>query len=466
MAEINRINNIYRQEQERLADFAEVERGLSQGEMTEQSDRCLSCAVPFCHGCGCPLDNVIPSFNYHVKHGDWLGAWEILRSTSNFPEFTARVCPALCEGACTSGLNSTPVMIRQIEKQIVETAFARNWVQPNRPSKRTNRSVAVIGAGPAGMAVADELNKAGHTVTVYESNAYPGGLLRYGIPDFKLNKSIITRRIKLMEEAGIHFICGAEIGKDISADYLLRHHDAVVVACGTPEARNLPIPGRELKNIHFALEFLQGQNRVVGGELTQVPINARGRHVVIIGGGDTGSDCVGTSLRQGAASVTQLEMLPQPPQDRSVSTPWPLWPYLLRTSSSQHEGGTRLWSIASKKFIGNTNGEVTSLEIANLEWDIAVNGSPLKFVEKSGSNRTIKADLVLLAMGFTGVPAQGLAADLGLSINERKQLQSAPERGIFVCGDAARGASLVVRAIADAKSLAAEVNSYLQNLRT
>ena len=351
---IERIAHVYRPAAERVRDFNEVEAPLTTQQLAEQSARCMGCGIPFCHGTGCPLGNLIPDFNEAVHKGDWKQAWDLLSSTSSFPEFTSRICPALCEGSCTEGLNLEPVMIRQIEKAIVETAFANGWVKPSVPAKRTGKKVIIAGAGPAGLAAAVLLNQAGHSVTVYEKNKFPGGLLRYGIPDFKLNKEIIERRMRILEESGIEFVLGTEIGTDVSAEYLRKRCDALLITCGTPVPRDLKIPGRELKGIHFALEFLQGQNRVNSGELPGLPVSAKGKRVLVIGGGDTGSDCVGTANRQGARSVTQIEIMPRPPEKRSESTPWPNWPYILRTSSSHEEGCVRRWDIKAGSSTGKT----------------------------------------------------------------------------------------------------------------
>ena len=457
----HRIDDIYRPAEQRRRDFREVERPLSCAELHEQAARCMGCGIPFCHGAGCPLGNVIPEFNAAACSGDWRGAWEILSSTSSFPEFTSRVCPALCEGSCTDGIDGEPVMVRQLEKAVVEAAFRNGFVKPPKPQSRSGKSVAVIGGGPAGLAAATALNLAGHTVTVYEKNAAPGGLLRYGIPDFKLSKKMIDRRIALMEEAGIRFECGTEVGRDISGGYLARRHDATVLTIGTPQARDLAVPGREASGIHFALEFLQGQNRVLGRECAALPVNAAGKRVVVIGGGDTGSDCVGTSVRQGAASILQIEIMPKPPETRSPSTPWPQWPYLLRTSSSHREGGERRWNLATKRFCVE-GGRVAGLEAVTVEWEFSPLGRPLTFRELPDSAEFIPADLVLLAMGFTGVAAEGVAAELGLAVDARGRVQPAPERGIFAAGDSASGASLVVRAIADGKRVAQAVDAYLK----
>ena len=456
-----RIQDIYRPVDQRRRDFDEVERALSFDELKGQAGRCMNCGIPFCHGAGCPLGNVIPEINAAVAAGNWEAAWNILSSTSFFPEFTSRVCPALCEGSCTDGIDGEPVMVRQLEKAVVEAAFRNGFVKPPKPQSRSGKSVAVIGGGPAGLAAATALNLVGHTVTVYEKNAAPGGLLRYGIPDFKLSKKMIDRRIALMEEAGIRFECGTEVGRDISGGYLARRHDATVLTIGTPQARDLAVPGREASGIHFALEFLQGQNRVLGRECAALPVNAAGKRVVVIGGGDTGSDCVGTSVRQGAASILQIEIMPKPPETRSPSTPWPQWPYLLRTSSSHREGGERRWNLATKRFCVE-GGRVAGLEAVTVEWEFSPLGRPLTFRELPDSAEFIPADLVLLAMGFTGVAAEGVAAELGLAVDARGRVQPVPERGIFAAGDSASGASLVVRAIADGKRVAQAVDAYLK----
>ncbi len=435
-----RIKEIYRPVSTRLQDYNEVERNLTATELKTQAQRCQDCGIPFCHGRGCPLENVIPEINAAVAADNWRLAWDILSSTNDFPEFTGRVCPALCEASCTQGINTDPVMIRQLEKAVVETAFERGYAQPFMPKGKTGFKVAVVGSGPAGLAVAQQLNRMGHEVTVYEKNAEAGGLLRYGIPDFKLEKSIVRRRIELMKRAGIHFECHTEIGKDVMLEYLRKRYDALVIAIGTPQPRDLDIPGRELPHVHFALDFLCGQNRVVSGELAEPPICAKDKRVVVIGGGDTGSDCVGTSLRQGAKAVVQLEIMPQPPENRSDSTPWPEWPYLLRTSSSHKEGVSRLWSIASKKFTGS------GVDYIKVEWTFSPEGKPLKFKEIVGSGGHIDADLILLAMGFVNTPPPGVSGD-----------------DVFVCGDAATGQSLVVRAMTHARQTAREVNEYLMS---
>jgi len=456
-----RIHDIYRPVGERRHDFAEVEAALDEAAVRDQMLRCHHCGIPFCHGAGCPLFNRIPDFNAAAAEGAWLEAYRILARTSYFPEFTSRICPALCEGSCCSGVNGEAVMIRQCEKKIIETAFASGWVRPFVPPRRNGRRIAVVGSGPSGLFAAEHLNRAGFAVTVFEANRKPGGLLRYGIPDFKLEKRLLDRRLAVMEQEGIVFTADTRIGKDVSARYLLRNFDALLLAIGTPAARDLAIPGRELAGIHFALEFLQGQNRVNGGELAAPPVSAAGKNVLIIGGGDTGSDCAGTAIRQGAASVRQIEIMPRPPEARSPSTPWPAWPWMLRTSSSHLEGCEREWNIASDRFIGDAAGRVAGVEVHEVVWEFSADGKPLKPAPKPGSDRTIPADLVLLAMGFTGVPETGAAAELELKRTPRGALIPEPGRRIYAAGDCANGASLVVRAMADARKVAERMTEEL-----
>ena len=444
-----RIHQLYRPIEERKHDFQEVERPFTEAEIRGQMERCHNCGIPFCHGAGCPLFNQIPDFNAAAASSDWKTAYGILSQTSYFPEFTCRVCPALCEGACCCGVDGEAVMVRQCEKMIIEKAFAAGLVAPVPPEKRNGRKIAVVGSGPSGLFTAEGLNRAGFSVTVFEANHRCGGLLRYGIPDFKLAKSVLDRRLAIMEQEGIVFTTDTRIGQDISARYLLRNFDAVVLAIGTPAARDLAIPGRELEGIHFALEFLQGQNRVNGGELASVPVSAAGKDVLIIGGGDTGSDCAGTAIRQGAKSVRQVEIMPQPPENRSASTPWPAWPWLLRTSSSHLEGCAREWNVASDRFIGK-NGKLTGVEVHEVVWEFSPDGKPLGSAAVPGSSRVIPADLILLAMGFTGVPRGGLIEELELELTARNGIIADPVRHIYAVGDCANGASLVVRAMADA----------------
>ena len=450
---MERIHDYYRPMEERKGDFKEVEKLFTLEDLKPQVERCQSCGLPFCHGSGCPLGNLVPDENRAVAAGDLKRAYELLSVNSDFPEFTARICPALCESCCVRQLDEESVMIRQSEKLIIETAFKNGWVVPHPPAAENGKRVAVIGAGPAGLSAAATLRRKGWHVTVYEKNANIGGLLRYGIPYFKLDKAIIDRRQKILEAEGIKFVTNTEVGKDVAADYMLKRYDAIVVAIGTPAARDLKIPGRELKGIHLALELLGNQNKAIGGEIPANPIDCKGKNVLVIGGGDTGSDCVGTAIRQGARKITQIEIMPRPPDMRSPSTPWPLWPYQLRTSSSHNEGCTRRWNLNSLRFLG-TDGAVTGVEVETVKWTFAPNGKPLTFASVPGTQEVIEADLVLLAMGFTGVQKDNpILAQLGLALTPRTALVSAPERNIFAVGDCATGASLVVRALAGGKSL-------------
>lgn len=450
---MERIHDIYRDKDKRRQDFNEVERQLPADDIRTQVSRCMNCGQPFCHAYGCPLGNLVPDQNRAVADGDDRRAYELLSQRSDFPEFTARVCPALCEASCVHQLDEESVMIRQSEKHIIETAFANGWVRPRPPASENGKSIAIVGAGPAGLSAAVTFRRKGYGVTVYERNQEIGGLLRYGIPCFKLNKSIIDRRRAILEAEGITFKTGITVGTDISASYLQRANDAVILAIGTPAARDLNIPGRELSGIHLALEFLSGQNRALTGELPKLPVSAAGKKVLVIGGGDTGSDCVGTAIRQGAKSVEQIEIMPKPPDTRSASTPWPLWPYQLRTSSSHKEGCQRRWNLNSLQFIGN-GGKVSGVEVETVEWAFTPTGKPTGFTSVPGTRETIEADLVLLAMGFTGVPkAHPIVEQLGLELTPRTAIISDPGKRIFAVGDCATGASLVVRAIADGKNL-------------
>ena len=438
--------------EERKNDWKEVECALSDEELKEQTSRCMNCGQPFCHAYGCPLGNLVPDQNRAVAQGDFKRAYDLLSAHSDFPEFTSRICPALCEASCVHQLDEEAVMVRQSEKRIIETAFANGWVVPRPPQQENGKRVAVIGAGPSGLSAAVTLRRRGWAVTVYEREKNIGGLLRYGIPYFKLDKALIDRRRAILEAEGIRFVTGVNIGTDVTADYLAKSNDAVVVAIGTPAARDLKIPGRELHGIHLALEYLGGQNRALGGEIAANPINANGKHILVIGGGDTGSDCVGTAIRQGAASVTQIEIMPKPPEERSASTPWPLWPYRLRTSSSHKEGCERRWNLNSLRFVGKDF--VEGVEVETVEWEFSPEGRPLKFAAKSGTKEILKADLVFLAMGFTGVPPDHpIVAQLKLAQTPRTALISDPARNICCVGDCASGASLVVRALASGKNL-------------
>ena len=447
---MERIRDIYRPVGERIGDFQEVERQFGWEEIAAQARRCHACGIPFCHGSGCPLGNVVPEFNAAVAAGRLERAWRILSETSLFPEFTCRVCPALCENACVCGIDGDPVMVRQCEKLIVETAFANGWVRPVT-APDNGKTAAVIGGGPAGLYAAETLRRQGYGVTVFEAARRPGGLLRRGIPDFKLSKRVIDRRLAVMEQEGIRFVCDTTVGRDVSAAYLRRQYDLTVIAVGTPAARDLPIPGRELKGIHFALDFLRGQNGVNAGEMAETPISAAGKRVLVIGGGDTGSDCVGTAIRQHAAAVAQIEIMPKPPESRSESTPWPQWAYKLRTSSSHDEGCERRWSLASARFLGD-GGAVTGVEVNRVQWEVSPSGKPLKFAPVPGTTEVIPADLVLLAMGFTGVGSSPLAEQLDLELTARNLFPAHPAPDIWAAGDCSNGATLVVRAMADAKT--------------
>ena len=450
---MKRLHDIYRDADERKRDWREVERAIGDAELREQTRRCMNCGQPFCHAYGCPLGNLVPDQNRAVARGDWRRAYELLSANSAFPEFTSRVCPALCEASCVHELDDEAVMIRQSEKRIVETAFERGWVVPRPPERENGKSVAVIGAGPAGLSAAVTLRGRGFAVTVYERRENIGGLLRYGIPCFKLDKALVDRRRTILEAEGIRFVTNCEVGRDVSAAWLKRRHDAVVVAIGTPAARDLNIPGRELGGIHLALEFLEGQNRFLTGEISEPPVSARGRRVLVVGGGDTGSDCVGTAIRHGAASVAQIEIMPKPPEFRAPSTPWPLWPNKLRTSSSHLEGCERRWGLNSLRFLGE-DGRVAGVEVETVQWSLSPEGRPAKFEPVPGTRETIPANLVLLAMGFTGVPKDHpIVAQLGLAQTPRTALVSDPARNIHCVGDCASGASLVVRALASGKNL-------------
>jgi glutamate synthase (NADPH/NADH) small chain len=466
--EIKRINAEYRPVEERTKDFDEVEKHLyhTPEAVIRQSERCMDCGIPFCHGGGCPLCNVIPEFNEFVTNGQYEDALRILLSTNEFPEFTGRVCPALCEAACTAGLNDDPVAIRQIELAIAEMGFEKGWIKNNRPLTRTGKKVAVVGSGPAGLVVANKLNRLGHSITVFERSETPGGLLRYGIPDFKLAKNVVKRRVDLMTEEGIVFETCVSVGVDMSIELLSRKFNAVCLCGGAGTPRDLPIPGRELRGIHFAMQFLSQQNKRIAGEtITEEEISAKGKNVVVIGGGDTGSDCVGTSIRQGAASVTQIEIMPKPPEERSEATPWPQWPYKLTTSSSHKEGCERMWNITSKSFEGE-NGQVKKIKAVKVEWSSNEKGLPAKFAELPDTAFELQADLVLLAMGFVGPADKEVYSAAGLEFTPRGSIDT-DENGktnlpnVFAAGDIATGPTLVVRAMTQAAKLADSVNKFM-----
>jgi len=459
----NRENPTSRDTIQRLQDYKEVYTPLSKEKVNEQSARCMDCGVPFCHH-GCPLGNNIPDFNDAVYNGKWEEAIKILSTTNNFPEFTGRICPAPCEASCVLSINNKPVTIEYIEKTIVETAFEKGYIQPHVPQKRSGKRVAVVGSGPAGLAAAAQLNKAGHWVTVFERSDRIGGLLRYGIPDFKLEKHILDRRIDLMEKEGIIFRVNAHVGVNVSAKNLQDDFDAIVVCGGASQPRDLPIPGRELKGVHYAMDFLPQQNKRVAGDPVTNQILAAGKNVIVIGGGDTGSDCVGTSNRQVAKSITQIELLAQPPLSRNENNPWPQWPMILMTSSSHDEGVKREWSILTKEFVTDDFGNLFGLKIVEIKWVLSSEGK-MGFEEIAGTERIIPCELALLAIGFTGAEKGGLVEELKLAIDERGNIKSnqymTSQKGVFAAGDIRRGQSLVVWAISEGREAARAVDEWL-----
>jgi glutamate synthase (NADPH) small chain len=454
-----------RDPKERIKDYKEVYIPLDKEKVKQQASRCMDCGVPFCHN-GCPLGNIIPDFNDAVYSGKWDEAVKILTSTNNFPEFTGRICPAPCEASCVLGINNDPVTIEYIEKTIAERGYEMGYIKPNPPKKRTGKRVAVIGSGPAGLAAAAQLNKAGHWVTVFERSDRIGGLLRYGIPDFKLEKQIVDRRIRLMEQEGIIFRTNAHVGVNISATHLRSEFDSVVVCGGASAPRDLPIPGRDLKGVHFAMEFLTQQNkRVAGDNVFADEILATNKNVLVIGGGDTGSDCVGTSNRHGAKSITQIELLSKPPLKRNDDTnPWPLWPMVLMTSSSHQEGADRKWSLLTKEFTGDSNGKLTGMKVAEIKWGLNAQGK-MGFEEVPGTEQVLPCELALLAIGFVGAEKPGLVEELKLELDERGNLKTdnymTSEEGIFAAGDVRRGQSLVVWAISEGREAARAVDMWL-----
>lgn len=457
-----------RDPKERIQDYKEIYTPFDKEKTNKQAARCMDCGIPFCHS-GCPLGNNIPDFNDAVYAEDWEGAIRILSSTNNFPEFTGRICPAPCEASCVLGINNDPVAIEHLEKTIVETAFDKGFIKVQPPKTRTGKRVAVVGSGPAGMAAADQLNKAGHWVTVLERSDRIGGLLRYGIPDFKLEKHIIDRRLKFMAEEGIIFRTNAHVGVNVSPHQLTEDFDAVVLSGGASAPRDLPIPGRELKGVHFAMEFLSQQNkRVAGDKLAEKDILATGKHVLVIGGGDTGSDCVGTSHRHGAKSVLQIELLAKPPEKRDGNSPWPRWPMILRTSSSHEEGGKREWSILTKEFIDDGAGNVKGLKVVDIEW-VVKDGMP-QFVEVAGTERVLPCDLALLAIGFVGAEKGTLLDELGVELDQRGNIKTekymTTKKGVFSAGDIRRGQSLVVWAISEGREAARAVDTWLMGRST
>ena len=450
----------------RKQNYQEFVHTYSDEQLNNQAARCMNCGIPFCHS-GCPLGNVIPEFNDAVYDGKWEEAYNILSSTNNFPEFTGRICPAPCESACVLGINKNPVAIEEIEKHIIEIAYKKGYVQPNKSAIKTGKKVAVVGGGPAGLAAAAQLNKAGHDVVVYERDDKVGGLLRYGIPDFKLDKSVIDRRVDVMKESGIEFRTNAEVGKNVPASEL-DQYDAVVLSGGSTIPRNLNIPGRELKGVYYAMEFLKQQNQRVGNSPIETEeILATGKNVLVIGGGDTGSDCVGTSNRHGAKSVTQFELMPQPPQSRSAAMPWPTYPMLLKTTTSHEEGCQRHWSISTKEFLGDGNGNLRAALVVEFEWETDALGRPTKFKEVEGSQREIPCELVTLAMGFLHPQYDGLLQQLGITLDERGNVKAVEgsyqtsASKYFAAGDMRRGQSLVVWAISEGRECARKVDEFL-----
>ncbi len=464
--EIPRQDRSYKPPADRIQHYREFVIPLSEEEVSHQGARCMDCGIPYCHQ-GCPVNNIIPDWNDLVYRNEWQHALEVLHSTNNFPEFTGRICPAPCEAACTLNIDNEPVTIKTIECAIVDKGWEEGWIIPQVPSHRTDKRVAVVGSGPAGLACAQQLARAGHHVEVYEKEDRIGGLLRYGIPDFKMEKGIIDRRIAQMRAEGVHFHPNTHIGMDIPAAKLMQDFDAVVLAGGAEHSRDLPVPGRELDGIHFAMEFLPQQNKRVAGE--EVPfenaILASDKHVIVIGGGDTGSDCIGTSIRQGALSVTQLEIMPRPPEQENKQLTWPNWPYKLRTSSSHEEGPERDWAVATKSFSG-ANGRVTHLNAIRVDWRKDVDGR-FQMTDIPGTEFQLNADLVLLAMGFVHPVHEGLLKELELELDGRGNVRAntldyqTSNPKAFAAGDMRRGQSLVVWAIREGRQCARAVDEYL-----
>ncbi|MCU0300422.1 MAG: glutamate synthase subunit beta [Candidatus Nanopelagicales bacterium] len=443
----------------RIRDWKEVYEPFGADHLQRQAGRCMDCGIPFCHE-GCPLGNLIPEWNDLVWRDDWREAIERLHATNNFPEFTGRLCPAPCEAACVLGINADAVTIKQVEVSIIDRAWEAGWVVPQAPERLSGKRVAVIGSGPAGLAAAQQLARVGHTVSVYERAERAGGLLRYGIPEFKMEKHHLDRRLAQLEAEGVKFRTGVEVGVDLTAAELRRRHDVVVLAIGATQWRDLPVPGRDLPGVHQAMEYLPLANQVCEGTLPATPIDAAGKHVVIIGGGDTGADCVGTAHRQGAASVTQLEIMPTPPATRPGSAPWPTYPMVYRVSSAHEEGGERVFSVSTKAFLPDGSGRLRALQLVEVELHEG------RFAEVPGSEREIPADLVFLAMGFTGPERGPLLEQLGVELDERGNVRRDGEYattvpGVFVAGDAGRGQSLIVWAIAEGRAAAAAVDAHL-----
>ncbi len=448
----------------RIRDWREVYEDFPVEALEKQAGRCMDCGIPFCHN-GCPLGNLIPEWNDLVWRHDWRSASERLHATNNFPEFTGRLCPAPCETACVLGINQDPVSIKQVEVEIVDRAWDEGWVTPQPAPRQSGRTVAVIGSGPAGLATAQQLARAGHTVAVFERADRVGGLLRYGIPEFKMEKRHLERRIAQMQAEGVKFRAGVDVGTDVTGEDLRKRYDAVVVAVGATQWRDLPVPGRELAGVHQAMEYLPGANRVQQGDLERAPIDVAGKHVVIIGGGDTGADCLGTAHRQGAASVTQLEIMPTPPTTRPGAQPWPTYPMTYMVTSAHEEGGERLYAVNTVRFVDDGTGRVRALELVDVEMREG------RFVAVEGTSRELPADHVFLAMGFTGPERGALLEQLGVELDERGNVARDGDymssvSGVFVAGDAGRGQSLIVWAIAEGRSAAAGVDRFLAGSTT
>jgi len=451
----------------RILDWNEIYLDRTEEQSRAQGGRCMDCGIPFCQQ-GCPLGNRIPDWNDYIYRDRWQEAHRALESTNNFPEFTGRLCPAPCEGACVLAINDDAVTIEQIEREIIERAFKEGWVELHVPKETTGKSVAVVGSGPAGMAAAQQLRRAGHDVTLYERDDRIGGLLRYGIPDFKLEKHIIDRRLELMSAEGVKFKPGVEVGKDVSWTDLQAQHDAIAITIGAQKARDLPIPGRDLGGIHLAMHYLTQQNRTVAGDDVPGKIDARGKRVVVLGGGDTGSDCVGTAHRQGATSVTQIELLPAPPDGRESANPWPQWPMIMRTSSSQEEGGQREFAVMTKRF-GGVDGQVKQMHAIRVHPEHDERGG-MRFAEVPGSEFIIEVDLVILALGFVSPVTDSIVAQLGAATDGRGNLKVDKEfrtsvPGVYAAGDASRGASLIVWAISDGREAARTIDADLTAAR-
>ena len=455
----------HRPVEERIRDFNELDLPLTPEQIRQQAARCMDCGIPFCHGVGCPLRNFIPDLNDLIYQDNWRQACELLHSTNNFPEITGRVCPAPCETACTLAISDQPVLIRHIEFQIVERGFAEGWIKPQKPSEKTGKRVAIIGSGPAGLAAAQQLARAGHDVVVFEKDQKIGGILRYGIPDFKLGKSIIDRRLNQLAAEDVRFQTDILAGKDISAHYLHKQFDCICLTMGAGQPRDLAVQGRGFENVVFAMDYLTAQNKINSGELIEPrALNAKDKNVVVIGGGDTGSDCVGTARRQGAKSIVQLEILPKPPEDRPDDTPWPNWPRIMRTSTSHEEGCRRMWGVMTKQMTG-TETRVSKILCCQVEWIQKDSGWKIK--EVPGTEFTLDADIVLLAMGFLHVGHEGLITELGLELNQQGDLAvqnfQTSQPWIFAAGDTINGASLVVRAIDSARAAAAAIDLWLRD---